>query len=283
MVCLRAQVVAGAALVAGVVGVSVGPAQAQHTGGDGGSVTSGPTNFKVVREENVNGSTTPEVGSLPASHAGGKGAAIPQAPDAPTCEAGSLFKCLPAPACTLPDGTLLMLFDGEVHSDIGPSQPCSPKHARDPSWSSVVLRAFRKVPLPAPQLSIQPPKGKTLVGLETIFSTKAEPFTRTLTLLGRTVTLKIEPSSFLWHHGDGTSQTTDWAGKAWDHDSPDIDDYLTHVYEHTGAVRPSVEVTWSAQFRVGGGAWRSVNGTVTRAGAPVPLEVLEGQPVLNSY
>ncbi|HSX67266.1 hypothetical protein [Nocardioides sp.] len=139
------------------------------------------------------------------------------------------------------------------------------------------------MPLPEPQLSIQPPKGKTLVGLETIFSTRAEPFTRTLTLLGRRITLRIEPSSFLWHHGDGTSQTTDWSGKAWDRDEPEIDGYLTHVYEHTGTVRPSVEVTWSAEFRVGGGAWQPVNGTVTRAGAPVPLQVLEGQPVLNSY
>lgn len=151
------------------------------------------------------------------------------------------------------------------------------------SLPAAVLQAFRRVPLPEPQLSIQPPKGKTLVGLETIFSTKAEPFTRTLTLLGRQITLRIEPSSFLWHHGDGTSHTTDWAGKAWDRDEPEIDGYLTHVYEHTGTVRPSVEVTWSAEFRVGGGAWRPVNGTVTRAGAPVPLQVVEGEPVLNAY
>lgn len=152
-----------------------------------------------------------------------------------------------------------------------------------PPLPASVLRAFRRVPLPEPQLSIQPPNGKTLVGLETIYSTKAEPFTRTLRLLGRQVTLRVEPTSFVWRHGDGTSQTTDWSGKAWDHDSPDIDGYLTHVYEHTGEVNPSVEVTWSAEFRVGGGAWQPVNGTVTRAGAPVPLRVVEGQPVLNSY
>ena len=170
-----------------------------------------------------------------------------------------------------------------VNSDFSLGEPCTPEQAARPSLPAQVLQAFRRVPLPEPQLSIQPPKGKTLVGLETIFSTRAEPFTRTLTLLGRRITLRIEPSSFLWHHGDGTSQTTDWSGKAWDRDEPEIDGYLTHVYEHTGTVRPSVEVTWSAEFRVGGGAWQPVNGTVTRAGAPVPLQVLEGQPVLNSY
>lgn len=163
--------------------------------------------------------------------------------------------------------------------------PCTEAEAKTATASlpALVLQEFRRVPLPAPQLSIQPPNGKTLIGLETIFSTRAEPFTRTLTLLGQQVTLRIKPSSFLWHHGDSTSQTTDSAGKPWNHDEPDIDGYLTHIYEHTGEVRPSVEVTWSAEYRVGGGAWQPVNGTVTRAGAPVPLQVLEGQPVLNSY
>jgi hypothetical protein len=170
-------------------------------------------------------------------------------------------------------------------TDFSYGSPCTPGAADNAARAlpALVLQELKHVPLPAPTLSIQPPNGKTLVGLETIFSTKVEPFTRTLTLLGQQVTLRIKPSSFLWHHGDGTSQTTDWAGKAWDHDSPDIDGYLTHTFEHTGTVRPSVEVTWSAEYRVGGGAWQTVNGTVTRAGAPVPLQVLEGQPVLNSY
>lgn len=175
-----------------------------------------------------------------------------------------------------------VLVDGWPYGVVGECEPSEAAAAR-PALPAVVLQEFRRVPLPEPELSIQPPKGKTLVGLETIFSTKADPFTKTLTLLGRQVTLKIKSSSFVWHHGDGTTQTTDWAGKAWDHDSPDIDGYLTHTYEHTGTVRPSVEVTWSAEFRVGGGAWQPVNGTVTRSGAPVPLQVLEGQPVLNSY
>jgi hypothetical protein len=163
--------------------------------------------------------------------------------------------------------------------------PCVPAHVspNGPSLATRVLRAFREVPLPEPTLSIQPPKGKTLVGLETIFSTRAAPFDKTLTLLGRQVQLRIKPSSFLWHHGDGTTQTTDWPGMPWDHDHLAIDDYLTHTYEHTGSVRPSVDVTWSAEFRVGNHPWRDVNGTVTRAGAPTSLTVVEGQPVLNAY
>ncbi|HSX66167.1 hypothetical protein [Nocardioides sp.] len=168
-------------------------------------------------------------------------------------------------------------------TDFSFGAPCTPASGAPASVPALVLRAFERVPLPEPVLSIQPPKGKTLVGLETIFSTEAEPFTRTLQLLGRRVELRIAPSEFAWVHGDGTTQSTDWAGKAWDRDEPEIDGYITHIYERTGTVRPRVEVTWSAEYRVNGGDWQVVDGTVSREGAPAELAVLEGQPVLNSY
>ncbi|GGO84110.1 hypothetical protein GCM10011584_00890 [Nocardioides phosphati] len=262
------------ALIVCVVGG--GAASATH---DGTDVSPAPNGFAVLQEVNHGGQKTP--GAPP--HRGGSKSEVASAPWTLTCETGHLLDCIDAPMCKQANGEVLIFWDGSVHPGLGAVQACPQSAKNGVDIGALVLRAFRRVPLPAPALSIQPPNGKTLVGLETIFSTQAEPFTKTLTLLGRKVTLKIEPSSFVWHHGDGTSQTTDWAGKAWDHDSPDIDGYLTHVYEHTGAVRPSVEVTWSAQFRVGGGAWRPVNGTVTRTGAPVPLQILEGQPVLNSY
>ncbi len=238
--------------------------------------------FSVLQKVNRDGEHTPGTEGRVSHKKGGTASAV-AVPWTLSCETGHLLDCLEAPMCKLPDGKVVIFWDGTVHPGLGQVQLCPKSATKGVDIGALVLRAFRRVPLPAPQLSIQPPNGKTLVGLETIYSTTAEPFTRTLTLLGRQVTLRIEPSNFLWRHGDGTSETTDWAGKTWDHVSPDIDGYLTHVYEHTGEVSPSVEVTWSAEFRVGGGAWQRVNGTVTRAGAPVPLQVLEGQPVLNSY
>jgi hypothetical protein len=44
-----------------------------------------------------------------------------------------------------------------------------------------------------------------------------------------------------------------------------------------------VDTTYAAQFRVNGGAWRDVNGTVTIPGAPVQLEVRTATPVLVGY
>lgn len=210
-------------------------------------------------------------------------------PAPPLCGSTPAPVCTPVTTCVpypgSPTGYMLeTVFDFSLTSqDFAYSVPCEPSGTSGASFPAAIRRAFERVPLPEPVLSIQPPKGKTLVGLETIFSTEAEPFTRTLQLLGRRMELRIEPSGFAWVHGDGTTQSTDWAGKAWDRDEPEIDGYITHLYERTGTVRPRVAVTWSAEYRVNGGDWQSVDGTVTREGAPAELAVLEGQPVLNSY
>lgn len=217
----------------------------------------------------------------------------PAAVALPPCAEGmAMGECTPVTQC-VPDaesptgytGFFIWGYDG-MNGDFELTGPCEPSEAEQtarPSLPALVLRAFQRVPLPEPQISIQPPKGKTLVGLETIFSTKAEPFTRTLTLLGRQVQLKIEPSSFTWLHGDDTTQSTDWPGKPWNSNQPDIDGYITHRYEHTGTVRPGVEVTWSAQYRVGNGPWQDVNGTVSRTSPRAELQIVEGEPVLHGY
>ena len=142
-----------------------------------------------------------------------------------------------------------------------------------------VLRAFEQVPVPASELSIQPPGGETLVNLETIFSTEAERFSRTIGLLGHRVDLEIWPSSFEWVTGDGTSFATDWEGKPWAKGAP-LNEFITHLYEDAADVTTRVDTTWSARYRVDGGAWADVPGTVTIEGEPVVLEVLSAAPHL---
>jgi hypothetical protein len=145
-----------------------------------------------------------------------------------------------------------------------------------------VLRAFRRIPVPASEVSIQPPGGETLVNLDTIFSTRATGFTRTLGLLGHRVELDIEPSSYRWVNGDGTTQVTDWAGKSWTRGTP-ISEFITHRYADAAAeVQPRVDTTWTARYRVDGGPWRDVGGTVTITGEPSDLAVLSATPHLSS-
>jgi hypothetical protein len=144
---------------------------------------------------------------------------------------------------------------------------------------ALVLRAFERIPVPASRVSIQPPGGKTLVNLETIFSTQAREFTRTIGLLGHRVDLEIWPSRFEWVTGDGADFATDWAGRPWEKGVP-LGEFITHIYDDAQGVTTRVDTTWSARYRVDGGSWNDVGGTVTIEGEPFDLAVLSAEPHL---
>lgn len=141
----------------------------------------------------------------------------------------------------------------------------------------MVAAAMARIPLPAAQLQIQPANGRTLVNFDTNFYTEIQPLDRTITLLGQQVDLHIVPSQFGWRFGDGGSLTTDRPGAPY----PQLE--VTHNYLRKGAVAPSVDTTYTAQYRVNGGAWQDVPGSVTIAGAPVDLQVLTATPTLVGY
>ncbi len=140
-----------------------------------------------------------------------------------------------------------------------------------------MARALSELALPPSKLVVQPPNGRTLVNFATNFYTETQPFTRTITLLGQRVDLRITPASYGWRFGDGTSVSTSTPGAAY----PDLQ--VTHDYLSAGTVSPAVDTTYTADFRVNGGGWRPVPGTVTIPGASVPLEVVEATPTLVGY
>ncbi|WP_395658269.1 hypothetical protein [Nocardioides sp.] len=134
--------------------------------------------------------------------------------------------------------------------------------------------AFRRVPLPESELRIQPPNHRTLVNFATNFYTDDGELTRTVSLLGQRVELRIWPARYGWRFGDGAVRWTTSPGSAY----PDLE--ITHRYLRQGRVAPSVDTTYAAQFRVNGGAWRDVAGTVTIPGSPEALRVVTARPVL---
>jgi hypothetical protein len=93
-------------------------------------------------------------------------------------------------------------------------------------------------------------------------------------LLGRQVDLRIWPSQFRWVFGDGGELASTSPGAPY----PDL--LITHNYLQKGGLRPRVDTTYRARFRVDGGPWRAVDGTVTIPGNPVRLEVVTARPVL---
>ncbi|WP_310964180.1 hypothetical protein [Nocardioides terrisoli] len=139
----------------------------------------------------------------------------------------------------------------------------------------LVARAFQRIPLPHPRALVQP-SNTTLVNLETIFSTQATPFTRTVTLLGQHVQLAIRPTTFTWTHGDGTTATTTTPG------APYPAKTITYRYPTTAHhLDIHVTITWAAHYRVNNGPTRPVPTTVTTTGPTTTLDVVEATPALS--
>lgn len=200
----------------------------------------------------------------------------------PACELGGAATCQEEMRCDEPPGSTR--FEVYRSPDVEP-----------PSWQLIgytcltdqqagqlgaitpgmVLRAFRAVDWPAPELTIQPPDGETLVNFDTnFFTTLTQPQTRTVTLIGIQVTIEATPTTYHWHFGDGADETTSSPGSAY----PDLD--VVHVYARTGEVGPSVDVTYAGRYRIGGGGWADIPGTLTVPGPAVSLTVLEAKPQL---
>ncbi len=200
----------------------------------------------------------------------------------PACETGGTVICHEPAVCPDPPGSFM--FNVFRSPDTNP-----------PSWTRIgsacltdadaadlgaltpgmVLEAFRSMDWPEPELTIQPPDGETLVNFDTnFFTTLSEPQTQTVTLIGIQVTIEATPSSYLWHFGDGADDTTSTPGSAYPH----LD--ITHTYARAGELSPSVDVVYSGRYRVGGGAWSDIPGTLTVPGPAVALRVLEAKPQL---
>ena len=210
---------------------------------------------------------------------GGTGSLDASDSSSSTDNAGSIGNAAP----TIDLGTVL--FDGFC-AGTNYTSACDPPPANVPGslpaispavTPGVVLAALRRIELPASELQVQPPNGETLVNFDTNFFTRQGEFTRTVTLLGQRVELRIWPSQYRWVFGDGGSLASESAGAPY----PDLQ--ITHDYRSKGGVRPRVDTTYSARFRVNGGAWRDVDGTVTIPGAPVDLQVRTATPVLVGH
>lgn len=192
-------------------------------------------------------------------------------------------ECQAAMSCAEPDQRLYRLWGRDVTTGAWTAlsaqcfgeTPEAPNVPRPRVTPALVLREIQRIGLPTLQAMTQP-EGKTLVNFDTIFYTEAEPFTATVTLLGRPVDIVAEPTSYTWHHGDGTTTTTSTPG------APYPSREITYRYaDARTTVRPSVDVTYSARFRVNGGAWQGIGETVTITGPEGSLRISEARGSLS--
>lgn len=141
--------------------------------------------------------------------------------------------------------------------------------------AALVLNEIRRIGLPTLEAKTQP-TDKTLVNFATIFYAEPQPFARTVRLLGQRVDIEANATEYTWHHGDGTTTTTGTPG------APYPSKEITHNYTDAHVtVSPSVDVKYSARFRVNGGAWQDIDETVTIAGPASDLRISEATAVLS--
>jgi hypothetical protein len=190
--------------------------------------------------------------------------------------------CAAAEACVAPDARVWQLWglaadDRAWHyiaSECISGTPTAAQLQLHQVAPGMVLTAIKQFGLPN-LAGHRQPEGKTLVNFDTNFYVTPQPFTRTITLLGRSVDVEATPTQYTWLHGDGTSTATTGPGAPY----PDLT--VTYAYQHAGMVAPSVQVTYAARFRVEGGAWQQIPETVTVDGPVSSLQVVEGTGVLS--
>ena len=141
-----------------------------------------------------------------------------------------------------------------------------------------IQQAFRQIDFAKGGLSIQPVGNVTLVNLPTYFQTTwpgtgvQAGDTDTTTLMGYRLEIQPVLRGLVYVYGDGnSSEPTDSLGGKY----PDGD--ITWTYKSTGTYPIRVDTTYGGRFRLEGGPWIEIPGTVTVEGAPQNLIVKEAK------
>lgn len=152
--------------------------------------------------------------------------------------------------------------------------PTASRPARPAISISVIRSAFARTPLPKPVLLIQPPGGLTLVRLPTYFQAASSGAgygpgqVHAVTLLGRSVRIRVASVTYAWSFGDGTPPLkTASAGGPW----PDGD--VRHAYPDPGTYSVRVTASYHGEYSVDGGPWVPIDAPVPVTSPPVTLTV----------
>jgi hypothetical protein len=139
--------------------------------------------------------------------------------------------------------------------------------------ASIVLNEVRQLNFPSSLVHVQP-RGITLVNLETNVYADPHRVDRAIPVLTWPVRIRATPASYIWHFGDGTTETTDNPG------APHPNATVTHKYLQRGKAAVSVTLNYDTWYQVPGGDWQRA-GIVAIPGPATPIAVCEARPVLT--
>ena len=143
---------------------------------------------------------------------------------------------------------------------------------RCPQDATPVLTAadFRRLPLAASPLAIQPARTEHLVNMPAIVYTTPAQQLLTTDLLGYLVEVEATPITYTWDFGDGTTLTTTTPG----HPYPNHD--VAHPYGQPGTYTITLVTTWTGRYRLAGTTtWATVTGTATTITTSTPITAVE--------
>jgi hypothetical protein len=126
------------------------------------------------------------------------------------------------------------------------------------------------------------PKGWMVVGLPTNFYAEVSPSIVSTTLLGSAAEVRFTPTSFVWDHGDGSTFSSASGGATWA--ALGLAEFsetsTSHVYRRPGEYTISLTVQYSAEYRIGGGPWLTLPGTVPSISPPISASAKTAKTML---
>jgi hypothetical protein len=147
------------------------------------------------------------------------------------------------------------------------------KHAKPPAPSVALLARLamdRAIALAGePGLELAPSR-VGLTGLDTYFwiAPAPRPIAAQARVPGVALTARARPVQYLWTFGDGTHKVTSTAGRPW---TPARPGTIAHQYQARSRYTVTVQIVWSATWRIGSGEWRTLGTFATRASRPFPV------------
>lgn len=141
-----------------------------------------------------------------------------------------------------------------------------------------IQQAFREINFTKATVKVQPVGNVTLVNLPTYFEATwpeagiGPGEVDSSTLLGFRVEIRAKGNRLQYVYGDGDASepTTSLGG-------PYPDGDIQHTYDRKGTMATRVDTVYGGEFRIEGGQWMTIPGTVTVEGTPVTLEVREAK------
>lgn len=119
-------------------------------------------------------------------------------------------------------------------------------------------------------IDLQPDTGWVLATVPTIAMAGDAPRLHAATLLGEAVEIRATASGYVWDWGDGTQTTTTDPGRPYPNAT------LTHTFPRASdGSTVSLTTTWTGEFRVNGGPWHAIAGTITSESPPVELAIYD--------